>query len=298
MKAGNIATKLVSDTIQQGTGTIYTTIDSCALNHDGNTDTSHVEEMFLSATPTAQQAAYTTVEIKDGNLTVTTRQLNGFVLDSFSIASSGNSQECLPGDADSNGMIDLYDVLRILQSFAGWDVEVCTVCADMNGDGIVTIDDALGILELCCAGDMTMAERVLQEMLKSMPVNQLQIVKQPVSQYAMVGQLAEFAVSATGDGLSYQWYIDRNDGHGWRRMKGATSSAYMTPPTELDNDGFLYRCVIRDAYGSEVASDTAALHVVIDLPDTGDASEPMLYALAMIASAAVLLAYARKRGWQ
>ena len=92
MKDGKVTTKLVSDTIEEGTGTIYMTIGSCSLNHDGIIDTSYVEEMYLTATSTPQQAAYTIVDIKDGNLTVTTKQLNGLVLDQFTIVGSGNHE--------------------------------------------------------------------------------------------------------------------------------------------------------------------------------------------------------------
>lgn len=299
MKDGKIVTRLVSDTIQQGTGTIYTTIGSCSLNHDGLTDTSHVEEMFLVATPASHQAAYTIVDIKDGNLFVTTRQLNGLVLDSFTITASGNTPDYLPGDADANGQVDIYDALLVLQSIAGWDVEVSDIHADANGDGIVTIDDALQILEFCFSGDMTKAARALQAMFRNMSISQLQIMEQPVPQYAMVGQQAKFSVFASGDDLTYQWYINRNDGNGWCHLPRATSAAYVTSPTELGNDGFLYRCVIQDAYGNEIISEAAVLHVVYALPNTGDASEPLLYALATMLSVSVLL-YVRtkKRAWQ
>ena len=277
MKAGKIVTKLASDTIQQGTGTIYTTIGSCALNHDGISDISHVEEMFLAATPTAHQAAYTIVDIKDGNLVVTTRQLNGLVLDSFTITSSGKIPDCLPGDADNNGRVDIYDALLILQSIAGWDVEVCSVNADVNGDGIVTIDDALRTLELCFAGDMAKAARVLQTMLRNMTINQLQIVEQPVPQYVMVGQQAKLSVSATGDGLTYQWYINRNDGKGWCVLANATEVVYETAAVTKANDGSKYRCVITDVYGNELRSDAATLNVDCELPMTGDVATPALW---------------------
>jgi hypothetical protein len=142
---------------------------------------------------------------------------------------------------------------------------------------------------------MTKAARALQAMLRNLSISQLQIGEQPFSPYVMVGQQARFTVSATGDGLTYQWYIDRNDGDGWCQLKRATSAAYVTSPTELDNDGFLYRCVITDVYGNELTSDAAVLHVVFDLPITGDTSEPLLYALAMIASVAVLLYVCAKK---
>ena len=289
MKDGKIATKLVSDTIPKGTGTIYTTIGSCSLNHDGIVDTSYVEEMFLAATSIAQQAAYTIVDVRDGSLTVTTRQLNGLVLDQFTITSAGDASDCLPGDADSNGRVDVYDALLILQSLAGWDVEISSANADANEDGVVNIDDALRVLELCFSGDMSRAARALQAMLRSMSINSLQIEKQPTDQYAVIGQRAQFAVAATGDGLTHQWHINRNDSNGWRKLKGATSAIYVTAAIEKDAAGYQYRCVITDVYGNELTSDTAVLHVVLELPNTGDASEPLLYALAMILAGVVLL---------
>jgi LPXTG-motif cell wall-anchored protein len=53
--------------------------------------------------------------------------------------------------------------------------------------------------------------------------------------------------------------------------------------------------VITDVYGNERTPDAAVLHVVLDLPITGDTSEPLLYALAMIASVAVLLYVCAKK---
>lgn len=295
MKDGEIATKLVSDTIPQGTGTIYTTIGSCALNHDGVTDTDHVEAMFLAAIPTSQQAAYTIVDVNDDALVVTTRQLNGLVLDSFTITSAGNTPDHLPGDADLDGQVSIYDALLVLQSLAGWEVDVSALHADVNEDGLVTIDDALQILEICFRGDMARAARALQAMLRNLSITELQIVAQPLSQSVLTGQQARFTVTAAGDDLGYQWYIDRNDGSGWRPLANATSAAYTTSPAALDHDGFLYRCVITDAYSNELTTDTAVLHVAYDLPHTGDASQPLRCALAMLLSGVALLYVCRKK---
>ena len=85
MKNGEIVTKQNPDEIQKGSGTVYTTIGSTALNKDGEGDASHVEEMMLIAIPAAEQATYTIVNVTDDKLSVVTKQLNGLVLDSFSI---------------------------------------------------------------------------------------------------------------------------------------------------------------------------------------------------------------------
>ncbi|MBR5285645.1 MAG: metallophosphoesterase [Clostridia bacterium] len=89
MKDGKIVTKSVDEVIEKGTGTIYTTIGSTALNHDGAGDTTYEEEMAILATPTPTQPAYTTVTVNENGITVTTKQVNGFVLDSFTITSDG-----------------------------------------------------------------------------------------------------------------------------------------------------------------------------------------------------------------
>jgi len=108
------------------------------------------------------------------------------------------------------------------------------------------------------------------------------VVKQPEDQYVAEGQTAEFTVEAAGDELSYQWYIDRNDGEGWKKIPGAVDATYTTGVTDPDCDGFEYFCRIIDGHGNAVESDTAVLYVspAPVLPETGDASTPMLW-LAM-----------------
>jgi hypothetical protein len=96
MKDGEIVTKQNPDEIQKGTGTIYTTIGSTALNKDGTGDASNVEEMMVIAIPDPEQATFTTVEVSDEKLSVVTKQLNGLVLDSFSIIADPSDDK--PGD--------------------------------------------------------------------------------------------------------------------------------------------------------------------------------------------------------
>lgn len=88
MKNGQIVTKENPDVITQGTGTVYTTIGSTALNHDGMGST-NVEECLLITTPVAQQSAYTTVKVNGDKLVMTVKQIDGLILDSFTILASG-----------------------------------------------------------------------------------------------------------------------------------------------------------------------------------------------------------------
>ncbi len=91
MKDGKIVTKAVDEVIEKGTGTVYTTIGSTALNHDGANDAKYEEEISILATPTPTQPAYTTITVKVDRIVVTTKQVNGYVLDSFTIVDKGNS---------------------------------------------------------------------------------------------------------------------------------------------------------------------------------------------------------------
>ena len=65
-------------------GTVYTTIGSTYVAHD-NLGSHTEEELMTIVTSAKSQAAYTTVTVTDNELKVTTKQLNGYVLDEFSI---------------------------------------------------------------------------------------------------------------------------------------------------------------------------------------------------------------------
>lgn len=84
MKDGKIVSKENIDSITQGTGTVYTTIGSTALNHD-SMGTRNVEECAVIKTPESEQPTYTVVNVKDDKLVMTVKQVNGLVVDSFEI---------------------------------------------------------------------------------------------------------------------------------------------------------------------------------------------------------------------
>lgn len=102
INGGEIATKKLTDLIPKGTGTIYTTIGSTALNHDGLGDAENVEEMFSISIPQLTQPAYTTVSIDGDSIIVTTKQLNGLILDQFTIKDE-NATDDDNGGANNGG---------------------------------------------------------------------------------------------------------------------------------------------------------------------------------------------------
>lgn len=60
--------------------------------------------------------------------------------------------ESVPGDADNNGTVDVYDALLVMQYDAGWSVSVEKTNADVDASGTVDIEDAVQILQNCADG--------------------------------------------------------------------------------------------------------------------------------------------------
>ena len=226
--------------------------------------------------------------IAEGTVTITATAANG-------VSATCTINVLLLGDANNDGKVDVADVLIILQYSAGWDVTVNPAKADVTGDGTIGISDALKILQDCMGGDIVQAMRALQRMLADLNARSLEITGQPVDQRVTAGETAAFTVTATGDALQYQWYIDRNDGKGWQKLNNAAEATYVTSKADADNDGYQYRCVVTDAHGAEATTASAVLHVVLDLPNTGDASMPALWLAMCLLSGVGLMVLRRKK---
>ena len=102
MKDGKIVTKESPDLIKKGTGTVYTTIGATAYNHDsmGNPN---VEECLMIATPSPELAAYTVVTVSDSKIVMTVKQIDGLVLDSFTIEADEENSDNTDTPATPDG---------------------------------------------------------------------------------------------------------------------------------------------------------------------------------------------------
>ena len=87
------------------------------------------------------------------------------------------------------------------------------------------------------------------------------ITAQPKNASAKIGASASFSVTATGDGLSYQWQYSTNSGTSWTNCSssGAKTSVFSFTAAERFN-GRLFRCVVSNQYGS-VNSNSAKLTI-------------------------------------
>ena len=96
------------------------------------------------------------------------------------------------------------------------------------------------------------------------------ITSQPVDYYGAVGSTIKFTVDATGDGLSYQWYYKKPGGSSFVKSTLASGNKATYTMTMADKyDGWLYRCIVTDAYGNNTVSDTVAIHLSSPLKITG-----------------------------
>jgi len=91
----------------------------------------------------------------------------------------------------------------------------------------------------------------------------LEITQQPVDCSTYNGGTAKFTVKATGNGLTYQWQERKDAATEWAdstRTGAATDTLTFTAAAA--DDGYQFRCVIKDANGHEANSEIVNFNVV------------------------------------
>lgn len=108
MKNGAVVTKEGIDTIAQGTGTVYAMLSAtCAWNSE-LPDVNPAKFATISGLERdIPQSVYSVIDISNDKLTMTTKMINGLVLDSFSIA------------ADNSATVTFYDGDKVVGETTG-----------------------------------------------------------------------------------------------------------------------------------------------------------------------------------
>ena len=125
----------------------------------------------------------------------------------------------------------------------------------------------------------------------------LYIAQQPESLNLVEKQDALFVVSADGGQRPYRYQWQKLNAEGrWVDLPGANQDSYQLSKVTLAQSGLTLRCLVTDEAGDSVTSDSAVLSV-FSLPQTGDETQPALWMLLAVASAALiaLLCFRRRK---
>lgn len=93
------------------------------------------------------------------------------------------------------------------------------------------------------------------------------ITKQPQPVSVKVGETATFTVEAAGEGLSYQWMVDKKGNQGFVDIAGATSESYTLNAISKEYNGYRYQCMVSNPSGHYM-SDCVTLTVTEDAAPT------------------------------
>lgn len=125
----------------------------------------------------------------------------------------------------------------------------------------------------------------------------LYIAQQPESLNLVEKQDALFVAAAAGGERPYRYQWQKLNAKGrWVDLPGANQNSYQLAKVTLAQSGLTLRCVVTDEAGDSVTSDSAVLSV-FSLPQTGDRTQPALWMLLAVASAALiaLLCFRRRK---
>ena len=88
--------------------------------------------------------------------------------------------------------------------------------------------------------------------------NKATITKQPANASAYKNENAVVTVTATGDGLTYQWYYKHTDMSSFSKAQGYTSKTFTNKMVAACHGEKIY-CVVTDKYGNSVQTNTVTL---------------------------------------
>ncbi len=87
----------------------------------------------------------------------------------------------------------------------------------------------------------------------------VKITTQPKTYVGAVGSMATFTVGASGEGLTYQWWVKAASSSSFVKSS-ITGTTYSVPLTEARNGNQVY-CVVTDKYGSTARTNTVSMNI-------------------------------------
>ena len=106
----------------------------------------------------------------------------------------------------------------------------------------------------------------------------LDIIQEPASTSAKVGESFTFTIHAVGDNVQYQWQV--NSGSSWADLSNGNSMSY-TGTAQSGCDGWKYRCIVSDDSGDSMESTEAILSIEVDFNYTVNPVSGATYGFAL-----------------
>ena len=153
---------------------------------------------------------------------------------------------------------------------SGAEIGVTTQIAPINDSSVPITSDSVSVN--CFSSDNSDYETAIDEnskvvLKKKAAVEAPSITKQPQPVSVKVGETATFTVEAAGEGLSYQWMVDKKDNAGFVNIDEATSESYTLNAISKEYNGYRYQCMVSNLSG-HVISECVTLTVTEDAAPT------------------------------
>ena len=152
------------------------------------------------------------------------------------------------GDAMYECIYCGHQIFKTLPKAHTFNNGVVTVYPTPNSDGVKTYT--------CTTCGNTKSETYSKS-------HAVKITSQPKKAYARNGAKVSIPVTATGDGLTYQWYV-KNEGAKSYGKSSCTGPTYSCTMSETANNRMIY-CVVTDQYGNTVKTKTVALRMMASI---------------------------------
>ena len=151
-----------------------------------------------------------------------------------------------------------------------WQLKKGSKWADLTSGGATTttlsvkVDGSKdGKVYRCLITNAAGEELATKEVTINVKEPDILINTQPEDQWVSIGQKAIFSVDADGEGLTYQWQLKK--GSKWVDLtSGGATTDKMSIKVDASKDGKVYRCLITNANGEQLASKEATIHVMFE----------------------------------
>ena len=148
-----------------------------------------------------------------------------------------------------------------------WQLKKGSTWANLTSGGATTptlsvkIDESKdGKIYRCVITGANNQEAITDNVKITVKQPSITITTQPVSFAGTAGSTARFSVVAAGNGLSYQWQLKK--GSKWANLtSGGATTSTMSVKVDDSKNGKIYRCLITDANGEDLATNEVSITV-------------------------------------